>query len=171
MACGVGIIESEDVRINSFRRHTNGANHAGGFYGLIGLVVSLGGLRHTALVGIEPSQVFVFGSTVIFQGLEVLEIAGCIRTQALLVLFKLGSVSGFIIADFLHLINSSLTMESILLGFPLVIGHVAGHLEALTRHSVTGIAFTRAVHVLKVGAGAAPAPRMKRWSGEPHLVL
>ena len=108
---------------------------------------------------------------VIFQGLEVLEIAGRIRTQALLVLFKLGSVSGFIIADFLHLINSSLTMESILLGFPLAIGHVAGHLKALTRHSVTGIAFTHAVHVLKVGAGAAPAPRVKRRSGEPHLVV
>ena len=167
----VGILENQLINLNGLGGHPDRTGHAGCLYGLIGLVVSLGGLRHTALVGIEPGQVFVFGSVVIFQCLEVLEIAGRIRTQALPVLFKLGSVSSFIITDFPHLINSSLTVEGILLGFPLVIGHVAGHLETLTRHSVTGIAFTHAVHVLKVGAGAAPAPRMKRWSGEPHLVL
>ena len=75
-------------------------------YGLIGLVVSLGGLRHTALEN-RARPGLVFGSVVIFQGLEVLEIARCIRTQALPVLFKLGSVSSFIITDFPHLINSS----------------------------------------------------------------
>lgn len=96
----VGILENQLINLNGLGGHPDRTGHAGCLYGLIGLVVSLGGLRHTALVGIEPGQVFVFGSVVIFQGLEVLEIAGRIRTQALPVLFKLGSISSFIITDF-----------------------------------------------------------------------
>ena len=171
MTGAVGIIKSKALNSNAFRRHTHCANHAGCLYGFIIRIVCFGSLWHSAFIGIQTSQLIILDLIVVFQILKILERPWCIGTKALFVVLKLHLVGTFIIAHGTELFNRACTVKLILFGTPLLIGHVFGHLKAFPCDGIPRIAFPNAVHIGKMGAGAATAPGVEWGSREPHSVL
>ena len=80
-------------------------------------------------------------------------------------------VGTFIITHGTELFNRACAVKLILFGTPLLIGHVFGYLKAFPCDCIPRIAFPNAVHIGKMGTGAATAPGVEWGSREPHSVL